>query len=123
MPPDLVLAIDLGSSWCKAAYLDRHGAMVAEGRTRSRDIAGDGERGLERFWQTVAEAVAGQKQKTSADSRAVTTQSVEIQSPRLAAESELRAGVPVNPERIDDLDMAVQECSAFIESLLAAAGE
>jgi HPt (histidine-containing phosphotransfer) domain-containing protein len=38
-----------------------------------------------------------------------------------AAESELREGAPVNPERIHDLDMAVQECSAFIESLLAKA--
>jgi HPt (histidine-containing phosphotransfer) domain-containing protein len=30
------------------------------------------------------------------------------------AEVELRAGGPVNPERIDDLAMAVQEVSAFI---------
>ncbi len=35
------------------------------------------------------------------------------------AEAELRAGQPVNPERIDDLNMAVQECSAFIAELLA----
>jgi len=34
------------------------------------------------------------------------------------AEDELRAGMPVNPERIDDLGMAVQECSAFIGELL-----
>ena len=30
------------------------------------------------------------------------------------AETELREGVPVNPERIDDLALAVQEVSAFI---------
>ena len=30
------------------------------------------------------------------------------------AESELRNGAPVNPERIDDLALAVQEVSAFI---------
>jgi HPt (histidine-containing phosphotransfer) domain-containing protein len=30
------------------------------------------------------------------------------------AETELREGAPVNPERIDDLNMAVQEVSAFI---------
>jgi HPt (histidine-containing phosphotransfer) domain-containing protein len=30
------------------------------------------------------------------------------------AETELREGGPVNPERIDDLDIAVQEVSAFI---------
>ncbi len=33
------------------------------------------------------------------------------------AESELRSGQPVNPERIDDIDMAVQEVSAFIAGL------
>jgi len=30
------------------------------------------------------------------------------------AEAELRAGAPVNPERIDDLAIAVEEVSAFI---------
>lgn len=34
------------------------------------------------------------------------------------AEEELRAGGLVNPERIDDIDMAVQECSAYIGELL-----
>ena len=34
------------------------------------------------------------------------------------AEAELLAGEPVNPERIDDLGMAVQECSAYIAGLL-----
>lgn len=34
------------------------------------------------------------------------------------AETELRDGVPVNPERIDDLSMAVQEVSAFIGTRL-----
>ena len=34
------------------------------------------------------------------------------------AEQELRAGMPVNPERIDDIEMAVVECSAWIEDLL-----
>jgi HPt (histidine-containing phosphotransfer) domain-containing protein len=35
-----------------------------------------------------------------------------------AAEEELRSGAPVNPERIDDLGMAVHECSAFIGEML-----
>lgn len=34
------------------------------------------------------------------------------------AETELREGAPVNPERIDDLDMAVHEVSAFIAERL-----
>ncbi len=34
------------------------------------------------------------------------------------AEDELQAGRPVNPERIDDLGIAIQECSSFIGSLL-----
>ena len=37
------------------------------------------------------------------------------------AEAELRAGGPVNPERIDDLALAVQEVSAFIGDRLDAA--
>ena len=37
------------------------------------------------------------------------------------AETELREGAPVNPERIDDLNMAVQEVSAFIGKRLRAA--
>ncbi len=36
-----------------------------------------------------------------------------------AAEDEIRGGAPVNPERIDDLDIAVQEVSAFIGDILA----
>src|SRR5690606_13849737 len=39
------------------------------------------------------------------------------------AEAELRDGKPVNPERIDDLGMAVAECSAFIEELLGPGDE
>lgn len=34
------------------------------------------------------------------------------------AEDELRAGQPVNPERIDDIAMAVAECSTYIATLL-----
>jgi HPt (histidine-containing phosphotransfer) domain-containing protein len=37
------------------------------------------------------------------------------------AEAELRAGAPVNPERIDDLAMAAQEVSEFIGDRLSAA--
>jgi HPt (histidine-containing phosphotransfer) domain-containing protein len=35
-----------------------------------------------------------------------------------ATEEDLRAGGPVNPERIDDLGMKVHECSAYIGELL-----
>jgi HPt (histidine-containing phosphotransfer) domain-containing protein len=37
------------------------------------------------------------------------------------AEAELRDGAPVNPERIDDLHVAVEELSAFIAERLKAA--
>ncbi len=58
MRPELVLAIDLGSSWCKAAYIDRQGGIVAEGRTLSRGITEqDAGCWLEQFWQAVAGAV------------------------------------------------------------------
>lgn len=36
-----------------------------------------------------------------------------------AAEADPRAGLPVDPQRIDDIGMAVEECSAFIGELLA----
>lgn len=36
-----------------------------------------------------------------------------------AAEDEIRSGMPVNPERIDDLEIAVHEVSAFINDILA----
>ncbi len=58
MRPDLVLAVDLGSSWCKAAYIDRQGEIVAEGRTFTRSITGQVVDGwLDQFWQAVVEAV------------------------------------------------------------------
>ena len=34
------------------------------------------------------------------------------------AEDELRTGAPVNPERIADIEMAVEEVSTFIDTLL-----
>jgi hypothetical protein len=37
------------------------------------------------------------------------------------AERELRDGAPVNPERIDDLNVAVEEVSAFIQQRIRAA--
>lgn len=37
------------------------------------------------------------------------------------AETELRAGQPVNPERIDDIGVAVEEVSAFIAEQVKAA--
>lgn len=39
------------------------------------------------------------------------------------AEDELRAGAPVNPERIDDIEIAVTECRTWISDLIAASGE
>ena len=36
------------------------------------------------------------------------------------AETELRDGAPVNPERIDDLNMAVQEVSSFFQARIKA---
>jgi sugar (pentulose or hexulose) kinase len=57
MRPDLVLAIDLGSSWCKAAYIDRRGEIAAEGRTFTRSITEQVAGGwLDQFWRAVVEA-------------------------------------------------------------------
>ncbi len=43
---------------------------------------------------------------------------VTVRDLALVAEQELRAGAPVNPERIDDIAMAVAECDAFIATLV-----
>lgn len=45
---------------------------------------------------------------------------VAIRDLAAAAERDLRDGKPVNPERIDDIEMAVVECSAWIDGVLAA---
>lgn len=49
---ELVLGIDLGSTWCKAVYADRTGRVVAEGRAYSR-VRLD----LDRLWASVVQAV------------------------------------------------------------------
>ncbi|MEZ4727864.1 MAG: FGGY-family carbohydrate kinase [Caldilineaceae bacterium] len=54
---DLVLAIDLGSSWCKAAYLDRQGNMVADGRAFTRAIQPSRDAMLPQFWNALCTAV------------------------------------------------------------------
>jgi len=55
--PDLVLAIDLGSSWCKAAYMDRAGTFAATGRSYTRPILPARDGMLEQLWETVITAV------------------------------------------------------------------
>lgn len=58
MPPQaLVLAIDLGSSWCKAAYLDPAGHFVATGRAYTRAIQPSRDAMLPAFWQALCAAV------------------------------------------------------------------
>jgi xylulokinase len=57
MPAEIVLAIDLGSSWCKAAYVNRHGSLIAEGRVVTRAVTDHADGWLERFWRAVTEAV------------------------------------------------------------------
>jgi sugar (pentulose or hexulose) kinase len=54
---DVVLAVDVGSTWCKAAYLDPAGHMVATGRAYTRDIPVHRELTLARFWQAFQDAV------------------------------------------------------------------
>jgi len=54
---ELVLAIDLGSSWCKAAYLDRQGNIVADGRAFTRAIQPSRDAMLPQFWAALCTAV------------------------------------------------------------------
>lgn len=57
--PDFVLAIDMGSSWCKAAYVDETGRLVAQGRvyTRGGPQLGHNAADLARSWSALAGAV------------------------------------------------------------------
>lgn len=54
-----MLAIDLGSTWCKAAYLDRDGGIVAEGRAYNRGGPPFGldAAALTRTWEALCHAV------------------------------------------------------------------
>jgi xylulokinase len=54
---DLVLAVDLGSSWCKAAYIDATGRLVATGRAYTRAIQPSRDAMLPAFWQAFCMAV------------------------------------------------------------------
>lgn len=54
---DVVLAVDVGSTWCKAAYLDPNGQTIATGRAYTRDIPMQREATLARFWQAFQDAV------------------------------------------------------------------
>ena len=56
---ELVLAIDLGSTWCKAACVDRTGKIVghAESWVRDERPFGHDEAALNRIWQGVLETV------------------------------------------------------------------
>lgn len=54
---DLVLAVDVGSTWCKAAYLDPQGYPVAAGRAYTRTIPLDRHTTLAGFWDAFVGAV------------------------------------------------------------------
>lgn len=51
-----VLAIDIGSTWCKAAWLDSRGQMIAQGRAYTRSIPLDEEATLAGFWHAFVES-------------------------------------------------------------------
>ena len=48
---DVVLAVDIGSTSCKAAYLDKQGRMVATGRVNTRQIPVARTETLSGFWE------------------------------------------------------------------------
>lgn len=55
----MLLAIDLGSTWCKAGYFDQNGSLLASGRAYSRFGLGYGSSQVEsdRIWAALAHAV------------------------------------------------------------------
>lgn len=54
---DVVLAVDVGSTWCKAAYLDPDGQTIATGRAYTREIPVHREATLAGFWRAFQESV------------------------------------------------------------------
>ncbi|NJN83170.1 MAG: hypothetical protein HC802_13385, partial [Caldilineaceae bacterium] len=53
---DLLLAADIGSTTCKAAYLDAQGRIIAVGRASTRQIPAARVGTLEGFWQAFVAA-------------------------------------------------------------------
>lgn len=53
---DLVLAVDVGSTWCKAAWLDSRGRMVAQGRAYTRNVPIGPYTTLPAFWNAFVAA-------------------------------------------------------------------
>ena len=51
-----MLAIDVGSSWCKAALIDRQGRIVSEGTCSTRSIVPARDGALEAFWDAAVTA-------------------------------------------------------------------
>lgn len=54
---DTVLAVDIGSTWCKAAWLDSRGRMIAQGRAYTRDIPLGPHSTPDGFWEAFGAAV------------------------------------------------------------------
>ncbi len=70
--PELVLALDVGSTWCKAAYIDRAGRTVASGQAWVRDhrrFAHD-EAALAHIWQGIRKAIDVANDQIGGDSPA-----------------------------------------------------
>jgi sugar (pentulose or hexulose) kinase len=66
---ELVLAIDLGLSWCKAAYVDREGKLVATGRAYTRGIPPARNGMMEWLWKSVGASVRAANQQLAGEAR------------------------------------------------------
>jgi sugar (pentulose or hexulose) kinase len=53
----LILAIDVGSSWCKAACIDRSGRFLSEGRAPTRTSAANGDALFDHHWCAIVRSV------------------------------------------------------------------
>jgi sugar (pentulose or hexulose) kinase len=54
---DLILAIDIGSSWCKAAYIDASGRFLSQGRSPTRNATLTSEEAIDLHWDALVRAV------------------------------------------------------------------
>jgi len=66
---DVVLAVDIGSTSCKAAYLDKQGRMVATGRVNTRQIPVARTETLSGFWEAFGLSVHAASAQLADDGR------------------------------------------------------
>lgn len=115
---DLVLAIDVGSTWCKAAYVDRAGRFVAEGRVyrRGGPPFGHGTADLEEVWDAVRRAVRRAGEQAGTGNREPQPAAVGVTAHKAPGVWLDERGEPVEPPRDSVLNAGREDIGACYSS-------